>query len=67
MMAANRTLRYNPGTVEGVIHRVNRIMDGIHRIIRIIMTSLEKNNNIFKRRVSIILWSFQVNWLVQNY
>ena len=55
MMAANRTLRFNPGTVEGVIHRVNRIMDGIHRIIRIIMTSLEKNNNIFKRRVSIIL------------
>ena len=38
MMAANRTLINNPGTVEGVIHKVNRIMDGIRRIIRIIIT-----------------------------
>ena len=33
MMAANRTLRNNPGTIEDVIHRENRRMDGISRII----------------------------------
>ena len=38
MIAANRTLGNNPGKVEDVIHRVNRIMDGIPRIIRIIIT-----------------------------
>ena len=38
MMAANQTLRNNPGTVEGIIHRVNRRMDGIHRITRPIIT-----------------------------
>ena len=35
MMAANRILRNNPGTVEDVIRRVDRGMDGTHRIIRI--------------------------------
>ena len=38
MMAVNRTKWNNPGTVEDVSHRVNRIMDGIRRIIRIIIT-----------------------------
>ena len=33
MMAANGTLRINPGTVEVVVHRVNKIMDDISRII----------------------------------
>ena len=28
-MAANGTLRNNPGTVEVVVHRVNKIMDDI--------------------------------------
>ena len=37
MMAANQTLRNNPGTVEYIIHRVNRGMDGIRRTIRIII------------------------------
>ena len=38
LIEANRTIRNNPGTVEDVIHKVNRIMDGARRIIRIVMT-----------------------------
>ena len=33
MMAANQTLRNNPGTLEDVVHSVNRRMVGIRRII----------------------------------
>ena len=44
MMAVDRTLRNNPGTVEDVIHIVNRITDGIRRIIRIIITLLQYHN-----------------------
>ena len=37
-MASNQTLRNNPGTGEDIFHRVNVIMNVIHRIIRIIIT-----------------------------
>ena len=37
IMAASQTLRNNQRTVEDVIHRVYRKMDGIRRIIRIII------------------------------
>ena len=37
-MALNETLRNNTGSIEDVIHRVNRRADGISRIIGVIIT-----------------------------
>ena len=41
MIAVNQTLRNYQGTVEDVIHRVNRRIDGIHRIIVIIIINYD--------------------------
>ena len=41
MMAANHAPRNYQGTVEDVIHRVNRTMNGVHRIIVIIIINYE--------------------------
>ena len=38
--ANHRTLRNNPWVVEDFIHKINRRMDGIWRILRIIITSI---------------------------